>query len=152
MLSNCRAAGSNYQTTDPVNALGYLRVMLDLDDIDETLGRPRKRRAQLVGDVVPYQDPYRPCYICGLKGFSSDSPRNSTERDAPRLQARTLRREIAGHRPIESMRHSASVNRYQEKTEKAGSNLAASTPGVRLTSSSVLWCSICLRRFSNASC
>ena len=40
----------------PVNALGYLRVMFAVDDIDETLERLRKRGAQLVGEVVQYQD------------------------------------------------------------------------------------------------
>src|SRR5579872_4596442 len=49
----------------PVNALGYLRVMFAVDDIDETLGRLSKRGAQLVGDVVRYQDSYRLCYIRG---------------------------------------------------------------------------------------
>src|SRR5713226_1373332 len=45
----------------PVNALGYLRVMFAVDDIDETLERLRKRGAQLVGDVVQYKDTYRLC-------------------------------------------------------------------------------------------
>ena len=49
----------------PVNALGYLRVMFTVDDIDETLARLRKRGAQLVGEVVQYQDTYRLCYIRG---------------------------------------------------------------------------------------
>ena len=49
----------------PVNALGYLRVMLAVDDIDETLERLRKRGAQLVGGVVQYKDAYRLCYIRG---------------------------------------------------------------------------------------
>jgi catechol 2,3-dioxygenase-like lactoylglutathione lyase family enzyme len=53
----------------PVNALGYLRVMFTVDDIDETLERLRKRGAQLVGDVVQYQDSYRLCYIRGPEGF-----------------------------------------------------------------------------------
>src|SRR5215471_16763561 len=39
----------------PVNSLGYLRVMFAVDDIDETLARLRKHGAQLVGDVVQYQ-------------------------------------------------------------------------------------------------
>jgi predicted enzyme related to lactoylglutathione lyase len=39
-----------------VNALGYLRVMFAVDDVDETLERLRKRGAQLVGEVVQYQD------------------------------------------------------------------------------------------------
>jgi len=46
----------------PVNALGYLRVMFAVDDIDETLARFRKRGAQLVGEVVRYKDVYRLCY------------------------------------------------------------------------------------------
>ena len=46
----------------PVNALGYLRVMFAVDDIDESLERLRKR-ALLVGEVVQYQEAYRPCYV-----------------------------------------------------------------------------------------
>src|SRR5512143_2282024 len=53
----------------PVNALGYLRVMFAVDDIDETLARLRKRGAQLVGEVVQYEDEYRLCYIRGPEGL-----------------------------------------------------------------------------------
>ena len=53
----------------PVNALGYLRVMCAVDDIDATLERLRRRGAQLVGDVVRYQDAYRLCYIRGPEGL-----------------------------------------------------------------------------------
>src|SRR5690606_17658526 len=53
----------------PVNALGYLRVMFAVDDIDATLERLRKRGAELVGDVVQYQDTYRLCYIRGPEGI-----------------------------------------------------------------------------------
>lgn len=49
----------------PVNALGYLRVMFTVDDIDDTLARLAKRGAQLVGEVVQYEDSYRLCYIRG---------------------------------------------------------------------------------------
>ena len=49
----------------PVNALGYLRVMFAVDDVDDTLDRLRKRGAQLVGEVVQYGDAYRLCYIRG---------------------------------------------------------------------------------------
>ena len=49
----------------PVNALGYLRVMFAVSDIDETLARLRKHGAQLVGEVVQYEDSYRLCYIRG---------------------------------------------------------------------------------------
>ena len=53
----------------PVNALGYLRVMFTVSDIDETLVRLRKRGAQLVGEVVQYQEAYRLCYIRGPEGL-----------------------------------------------------------------------------------
>jgi catechol 2,3-dioxygenase-like lactoylglutathione lyase family enzyme len=53
----------------PVNALGYLRVMFAVDDLDETLDRLRKRGAQLVGEVVQYKDAYRLCYIRGPEGI-----------------------------------------------------------------------------------
>lgn len=53
----------------PVNALGYLRVMFAVDDIDETLERLGRRGAQLVGEVVRYQDSYRLCYIRGPEGL-----------------------------------------------------------------------------------
>jgi predicted enzyme related to lactoylglutathione lyase len=54
----------------PVNALGYLRVMFAVDDIDETLARLLKRGAQLVSsEVVQYEDAYRLCYIRGPEGL-----------------------------------------------------------------------------------
>ena len=53
----------------PVNALGYLRVMFTVEDIDETLARLRKHGAQLVGEVVQYEDSYRLCYIRGPEGL-----------------------------------------------------------------------------------
>lgn len=53
----------------PVNALGYLRVMFAVDELDETLERLRARGAQLVGEVVQYQDTYRLCYIRGPEGL-----------------------------------------------------------------------------------
>ena len=52
-----------------MNALGYLRVMFAVDDIDETLERVRKRGAQLVGEVVQYKSAYRLCYIRGPEGL-----------------------------------------------------------------------------------
>src|ERR671938_1919166 len=53
----------------PVNALGYLRIMFAVDDLDETLARLRNRGAQLVGEVVQYEDVYRLCYIRGPEGL-----------------------------------------------------------------------------------
>src|SRR6185312_5646813 len=53
----------------PVNALGYLRVMFAVDDIDDTLARLSKHGAQLVGEVVQYEDVYRLCYIRGPEGL-----------------------------------------------------------------------------------
>jgi catechol 2,3-dioxygenase-like lactoylglutathione lyase family enzyme len=53
----------------PVNALGYLRAMFTVSDIDETLTRLREHGAQLVGEVVQYEDSYRLCYIRGPEGL-----------------------------------------------------------------------------------
>jgi catechol 2,3-dioxygenase-like lactoylglutathione lyase family enzyme len=53
----------------PVNALGYLRVMFTVDDIDDTLARLQKIGAQLVGEVVKYEELYRLCYIRGPEGI-----------------------------------------------------------------------------------
>ena len=55
--------------TAPVNALGYLRVMFAVEDLDDTLPRLRKHGAQLVGEVVRYQDAYRLCYVRGPEGL-----------------------------------------------------------------------------------
>lgn len=55
--------------TAPVNALGYLRVMFTVEDIDDTLSRLQKLGAQLVGDVVQYEHSYRLCYIRGPEGL-----------------------------------------------------------------------------------
>jgi len=53
----------------PVNALGYLRAMFAVEDIDGLLERLRKRGAELVGEVVQYEDIYRLCYIRGPEGL-----------------------------------------------------------------------------------
>ena len=53
----------------PVNALGYLRVMFAVGDIDDTLTRLQKIGAQVVGEVVNYEELYRLCYIRGPEGL-----------------------------------------------------------------------------------
>jgi catechol 2,3-dioxygenase-like lactoylglutathione lyase family enzyme len=58
-----------YHRNAPVKKLGYLRGMCTLDDHDETLARLRNRGAQLVGDVVQYEETYRLCYIRGPEGL-----------------------------------------------------------------------------------
>ncbi|MCX2452372.1 VOC family protein [Pedobacter sp. PLR] len=55
--------------TAPVNTLGYLRVMFTVEDIDEMVSRLSKHGAQLVGEIVQYQDSYRLCYIRGAEGI-----------------------------------------------------------------------------------
>ncbi|WP_316819315.1 VOC family protein [Pedobacter nyackensis] len=55
--------------TAPVNTLGYLRVMFAVEDIDEMVSRLSKHGAQLVGEMVQYQDSYRLCYIRGAEGI-----------------------------------------------------------------------------------
>ncbi|OBW39583.1 Glyoxalase-like domain protein [Chryseobacterium sp. MOF25P] len=53
----------------PVNALGYLRVMFAVADLDDTLDRLYKLGAQLVEEVVDYQNIYKLCYIRGPEGI-----------------------------------------------------------------------------------
>src|SRR5205823_7824763 len=53
----------------PVNALGYLRVMFAVDDLDDTLAQLRRHGAQLVDEVVQYEDVYRLCYVRGPEGI-----------------------------------------------------------------------------------
>ncbi|HWZ04046.1 MAG TPA: VOC family protein [Mucilaginibacter sp.] len=53
----------------PVNALGYLRVMFTVADIDEMVARLLNRGAQLVGEVVQYENSYRLCYIRSPEGL-----------------------------------------------------------------------------------
>lgn len=62
------AAISDHRTA-PVNALGYLRVMFAVEDIDEMVSRLTKHGAQLVGEVVQYENSYRLCYIRGTEGI-----------------------------------------------------------------------------------
>jgi catechol 2,3-dioxygenase-like lactoylglutathione lyase family enzyme len=70
----------------PVNALGYLRVMFTVEDIDATLRRLGSRGATLVGDVVEYQNMYRLCYIRGPEGILiglAQQLRQQTSRENP---------------------------------------------------------------------
>jgi catechol 2,3-dioxygenase-like lactoylglutathione lyase family enzyme len=53
----------------PVNSLGYLRVMFAVEDIDEMVLRLNRHGAQLVGEVVQYENSYRLCYIRGIGGL-----------------------------------------------------------------------------------
>jgi catechol 2,3-dioxygenase-like lactoylglutathione lyase family enzyme len=53
----------------PVNALGYLRVMFAVEDLDGTLARLRAHGAELVGEVAQYEDAYRLCYVRGPEGI-----------------------------------------------------------------------------------
>lgn len=55
--------------TAPVNALGYLRVMFAVQDIDELVTRLLKHGGQLVGEIVQYENAYRICYIRGTEGL-----------------------------------------------------------------------------------
>src|SRR5512138_1802964 len=53
----------------PVNSLGYLRVMFAVEDIDELVSRLIKQGAELVGEIVQYENMYRLCYIRGVEGI-----------------------------------------------------------------------------------
>jgi catechol 2,3-dioxygenase-like lactoylglutathione lyase family enzyme len=55
--------------TAPVNSLGYLRIMFAVEDIDEVVARLIQHGAQLVGEIVQYENAYRLCYIRGVEGL-----------------------------------------------------------------------------------
>lgn len=55
--------------TAPVNSLGYLRIMFRVDDLDELLWRLINQGAEMVGEVVNYENNYRLCYIRGVEGL-----------------------------------------------------------------------------------
>lgn len=55
--------------TAPVNALGYLRVMFAVEDLDDTLARLGRLGATVVGEVVQYREAYRLCYVRGVEGI-----------------------------------------------------------------------------------
>lgn len=55
--------------TSPVNALGYLRAMFTVNDIDELVSRLINQGAELVGEIVQYENSYRLCYIRGTEGL-----------------------------------------------------------------------------------
>jgi catechol 2,3-dioxygenase-like lactoylglutathione lyase family enzyme len=57
------------QPNAPVNTLGYLRVMFAVDDIDAVVASLRAHGAELVGEVVQYEDKYRLCYVRGPEGI-----------------------------------------------------------------------------------
>ena len=52
-----------------MNSLGYLRIMFRVDNLDELLSRLAKRGAEVVGEVVQYEDIYKICYIRGAEGL-----------------------------------------------------------------------------------
>jgi catechol 2,3-dioxygenase-like lactoylglutathione lyase family enzyme len=64
----------------PVNALGYLRSMFTVEDLDDTVSRLQEYGAELVGEIVQYEDSYRLCYIRGpeqiLIGLAEELNRN----------------------------------------------------------------------------
>jgi catechol 2,3-dioxygenase-like lactoylglutathione lyase family enzyme len=53
----------------PVNSLGYLRVMFRVDNLDELLDRLYKKGAELVGEVVYFENIYKLCYVRGVEGL-----------------------------------------------------------------------------------
>ena len=55
--------------TAPVNSLGYLRVMFTVDNLDELVSRLTQHGAELVGEIVQYENAYRLCYIRGIEGL-----------------------------------------------------------------------------------
>lgn len=55
--------------TNPVNSLGYLRVMFRVDNLDELVTRLRSKGYELVGEIVQYENAYKLCYVRGVEGL-----------------------------------------------------------------------------------
>lgn len=53
----------------PVNSLGYLRTMFTVEDLDDTVARLQAIGAEIVGEVMQYEDTYRLCYMRGHEGI-----------------------------------------------------------------------------------
>src|SRR2546428_14105008 len=53
----------------PVNTLGIRRIMFALEDIEDVLARLQAHGAELVGEVVQYENSYRLCYVRGPEGI-----------------------------------------------------------------------------------
>ena len=53
----------------PTNTLGIRRIMFAVDDIDDVIARLRAHGAELVGEVAPYEDIFRLCYVRGPEGI-----------------------------------------------------------------------------------
>mgnify|MGYP001194199093 FL=1 len=62
-------AVSNGPANLPVNTLGLHRIMFAVDDLDGVLAHLRALGAELIGEVVQYEDMYRLCYIRGPEGI-----------------------------------------------------------------------------------
>jgi len=58
----------NTDPNTPVNTLGIRRIMFAVTDIDDVVARLQKQGAELIGDVVQYEDMYRLCYLRGPEG------------------------------------------------------------------------------------
>ena len=67
----------------PANTAGLRHITFAVDDIDDVLGRLQARGAELVGELVNYEDSYWLCYVRGPRGSSSSWPRRSA--DEPRV-------------------------------------------------------------------
>jgi catechol 2,3-dioxygenase-like lactoylglutathione lyase family enzyme len=62
-------AATTSEPNAPVNTLGIRRIMFAVEDIENVLGRLRRHGAELVGEVVQYEDKYRLCYVRGPEGI-----------------------------------------------------------------------------------
>jgi catechol 2,3-dioxygenase-like lactoylglutathione lyase family enzyme len=53
----------------PANALGIRRIMFTVDDVDDVVGRLRGHGAELLDEIVQYEDMYRLCFLRGPEGI-----------------------------------------------------------------------------------
>ncbi len=87
-----RPVGPGGDRHAPANTPGIRHIAFAVDDIDAVVARLRARGAELVGEVVRYEDSYRLCYVRGPEGSSSSWWSGSAEGSGRRPESRlTLR-------------------------------------------------------------
>ena len=62
-------AATTAEPNAPVNTLGIRRIMFAVEDIEDVLARLQAKGAELVGEVVQYEDMYLLCYVRGPEGI-----------------------------------------------------------------------------------
>jgi len=64
-----RPTATSVELNAPVNTLGIRRIMFAVEDLKEVLARLQPHGAELVGEIVQFEDIYLLCYVRGPEGI-----------------------------------------------------------------------------------